>query len=82
MIQLTDLTPTLLRGETGELPGAELQPDYGGAAFPDEFDVAAQTVRSGFVFFFIALIRAAEWSRSRRSRSATCAARWAGPGRG
>lgn len=56
LVQLTDLTPTLLRGGPVDLPGAELRTAHGGAGFPDEFDVAAQTVRSGFVFFFIALI--------------------------
>jgi hypothetical protein len=57
LVQLTDLTPTLLRGAApDDLPGAELEPRAGDSGFPDEFDVAAQTVKSGFVFFFIALI--------------------------
>lgn len=57
LVQLTDLTPTLMRGTAAvDLPGAVLDLAGGGSGVPDEFDVSAQTVRDGFVFFFIALI--------------------------
>jgi hypothetical protein len=59
LLQLTDLTPTLLRGTVpADLPGAVLQ-TRGTSATPERmrrWDVGARTVHDDFVWFFVALI--------------------------
>jgi hypothetical protein len=87
LLQLTDLTPTLLRGSVpDDLPGAALQTRTG-PTDPDRmrrWDVGARTVHNDFVLFFVVFIAgqllgfaaiAAAWHRRRLTRAAAgCAA--------